>query len=203
MVRMPERALSRSRRTVSYLIGGPEDEASAAAARVAIEGGALGPEWVFGADGTDGECDEVADAIGRVIRSAGIGDRGALALRGFVDRAERTGPASLVLFAPPRRGPWLDRAVAVLRARGRRARVVIGVDGIDAAPPSPWWIRALARDAPRVGTPLAELDAVLAVLAPLRCDIVVVDRRSGRRLGDAHRGAIRAMAIVAAARRAA
>lgn len=201
MVRMPERALSRSRRTVAYLVGGPSDEASAAAARVAIEGGALGPEWVFGADGSDGEATEAGDAIERVIRSAGTEDRGARALRTFVDRAERTGPASLVVFAPAQGGPWLERVIAVLRTRGRRARVVIGVDGIDAAVPVKWWWRFLARDAPRTGTPIAELDAVLGALAPLRCDIVVVDRRSGRRLGEAHREAMRALSGAPSARR--
>src|SRR6185369_10901971 len=51
MVRWPERALVRSRRTVAYLVTGDGDDASAGAARVAIESDALGAEWVFGADG--------------------------------------------------------------------------------------------------------------------------------------------------------
>lgn len=203
MVKVPERALSRARRTVAYLIGGPDDEASAAAARVAVESAAFGAEWIFGADGTDGEATEVADAIDRVVRSAGTGEGGAMALRAFVDRAERSGPASLVLFAPPRPGPWLDRAIAVLRTRGSRARVVIGVDGIDNAPPRSWWARVMAREAPRVGTPIDELDRVLRALAATRCEIVVIDRRSGRRLGDVARGAARAIAAGGGARRAA
>jgi hypothetical protein len=194
MVRMPERALSRARRTVSYLVGGPDDEASAAAARVALEGGAFGTEWVFGADGSDGEASTVPDALDRVVRSAGVGDRGGAGLRAFLERAERTGPASLVLFAPPRPGPWLDRALAVLRGRGRRARVVIGVDGIDATPPRPLWKRALAREPARGGVPIGELDRVLGALAATRCEVVVIDRRTGRRLGEAHRGAARALA---------
>lgn len=199
MVRMPERALSRARRTVAYLASGPGDEASAGAARIAVESGALGPEWTFGADGTDGEASEVGEAIEKVIRSARAS--GGSGLRSFLDRAERTGPASLVLFAPPRRGEWLDRALVALRGRPGRARVVIGVDGIDTEARPTWWERLIAREAPRAGTPGEELDAVLAALAPLRCDVVVIDRRSGRRLGAAH---LRAAAVdAAAARRAA
>lgn len=194
MVKVPERALSRARRTVAYLVGGRDDEASAAAARVAIEGAAFGAEWVFGADGSEGEASTVHEAVERVVRSAGVGERGASALRSFVERAERTGPASLVIFAPPRPGAWLERVVAVLRSRGRRARVVIGVDGIDASPPATWWRRALLREAPRSGTPIGELEAVLRALAATRCEVVVIDRRSGRRLGDLHRGAARAAA---------
>ncbi|UJR79883.1 DUF58 domain-containing protein [Sandaracinus amylolyticus] len=194
MVKMPERALSRARRTVSYLVGGPDDEASAAAARVAIEGGAFGAEWIFGADGSDGEASAIGDAVQRVVTSAGIGERGGSGLRAFVDRAERTGPASLVLFAPPRPGPWLARVLAVLRGRAGRARVVIGVDGIDSSSKATWWQRVIAREAPRVGTPIDELDAVLGALAATRCEVVVIDRRSGRRLGTAHRGAARALA---------
>jgi uncharacterized protein (DUF58 family) len=210
MVRMPERALSRSRRTVSYLVSGGGDEASAAAARVAIESGALGAEWSFGADATAGETSVVAEAIERVIRSAPGSepgereregeDGGARALRGFVERAERTGPAALVIFAPPRPGPWLDRTIAVLRARGKRARVVIGVDGIDSAPPAPWWSRVALRDRRRSGTPIDELDAVLRALAALRVDVVIVDRASGRRIGDAQRAAARALRSTARAR---
>jgi hypothetical protein len=192
MVRVPERALVRSRRTVAYLVGGPDDEASAAAARVAIEGGALGAEWVFGADGTEGDAKEVRGAIDRVVRSASTGDRGALALRGFVERAERTGPASLVLFCPPRPGPWLDRTVAVLRARNRRSRVVIAVDGLDPEPTRPWWWRLVARPAVRRGTPVEELESVLRALASIRVEVVLLDRPSGRRLGSLHRSEVRA-----------
>ena len=52
MVRVPERALSRARRVVAYQVAGPDDEASAAAAKVAAESGSLGGEWIFGADGS-------------------------------------------------------------------------------------------------------------------------------------------------------
>jgi hypothetical protein len=101
MVRMPERAITRAKRTVCYLVGGPRDEASAAAARVAVESGVLGDEWIFGADGTAGEASHPHEAVMAIVRSADIGSEGAVALESFVARAERLGPASLVLFVPP------------------------------------------------------------------------------------------------------
>lgn len=194
MVKVPERALSRARRTVAYLVSGPGDEASAAAARVAIEGAAFGAEWTFGADGSEGEASTVSDALERIVRSADVREDGARSFRAFVDRAERTGPSSLIVFVPPQPGPWLDRVMLVLRSRGRRARVVIGVDGIDGSPPRSLLARMVTRTTAREGTPLDELDVVLRTLASSRCEVVLIDRTSGRRLGDVHRSRVRAMA---------
>lgn len=193
MVRMPERALTRARRTVSYLVAGPRDEASAAAARVAVESGVLGSEWVFGADGTPGEAGDAHEATSAIVRSIEARAEGAAALEGFLARAERTGPASLVLFVPPVPGPWLPRALAVAKRRGDRTRVVVATDGIDAAPPRPRWWRFLMRTAPVDRTTSRDLDEVVRAFASLRCEVVVLDRVSGRRLGEAHRKALEAL----------
>lgn len=193
VVRVPERALTRARRTVTYLVAGRADEASAAAARVAVESGVFGQEWVFGADGTRGQAKDIAASLERIVASASAKEAGALALRSFVDEAERSGPASLLLFVPARPGPWIDRVVAVLRGRPGRARVVIGTDGVDTVPPRPWWRRLISAEPPRTGTPASELDDVVRALSATRCEVVVVDRSSGRKLGDAHRAAMRAM----------
>lgn len=198
MVRMPERALTRARRTVAYLVAGPRDEASAAAARVAIESGALGPDWVFGADGTPGEASEPGPALERVIRSVDVasagGAGGALALKAFVERAERAGPASLVLFVPPEPGPWLDRVVQLLRARAGRSKVVIATDAVTTTRPRSLLQRLLLRAPERIGTSVEGLDKVTRAIAQTRVQMVVVDRHSGRRIGDAHRRAMAALA---------
>jgi hypothetical protein len=193
MVRMPERALTRAKRTVSYLVGGPRDEASAAAARVAVESGVLGDEWVFGADGTAGEASDPHEAVMAIVRSAGVGDDGAIALESFVARAERLGPASLVLFVPPVPGPWLARAVAVAQRRGSRTRVVVATDGLDASRPEPAWWRFFVTSPRRERTLARELDEVVHAFATLRCEVVVLDRVSGRRLGEVHRKALEAL----------
>lgn len=207
VVRKPERALTRARRVVSYLVAGPGDEASAGAARVAIErvlsAGELGAEWIFGADGSVGEARDVPGALDRVVRSADVRGQaggGAAGLSSFVARAEEKGPASLVLFVPAEPGPWIERAIAVLRLRASRSKVVVGVDGVELRPPRSLWARALLRaEAPARSSSAEALEEVVQRLKGHAAEIVVVDRSSGRRLGDAHRRAM----LAEAARRAA
>ncbi|MCA9531500.1 MAG: DUF58 domain-containing protein [Myxococcales bacterium] len=199
MVRVPERALTRAHRTIAYLVAGPRDEPSAAAARVAIERGLLGAEWSFAADGTPGATSTVADAISRVVHSAGARDEGAAGLAAFVERAERSGPASLVLFAPPAPGAWLDRTLAVVRRRVASTRVVIGVDALydgSAADRRRWrWL--LRSGAPVAGTELGALERVCAVLGAARVEVVVLERPTGRVLGAPHRAALRSDRLTA------
>jgi hypothetical protein len=71
LVRQPERSLTQTTRTVAYLIAGPRDEASAAAARVALEQGALGADWLFGADGTPTPASDLPAALEAIVRSGG------------------------------------------------------------------------------------------------------------------------------------
>jgi uncharacterized protein (DUF58 family) len=202
MVRMPERALTRARRTVSYLVAGPSDEASAAAARVAVEGGALGADWVFGADGSASDATEAHEAVGQIVASVAHRNEGASGLRAFVERAERTGPASLVVFVPPVPGDWLARVLAVVERRGDRTRVVIATDGLDARRQPPSWSRWLLQPPAPRGTAARDLDAVVRAFASLRCEVVVLDRASGRRLGEAHRRALEALGADAPAKEA-
>ena len=193
MVRLPERALTRARRTVSYLIAGKNDEASAGAARVAIEAGALGQEWSFGADGTHGAADDVDAALAKVIESARAQESGATGLRAFLESAERIGPASVVLFVPPTPGPWIAKAVAEVERRASRVRVVVATDGIDRAAPLPSWRRFFVQPAPATKTLARDLDEVVRAFARVRAEVVVLDRVSGRQLGDAHRRALGAL----------
>jgi hypothetical protein len=193
VVRRPERALSRARRTVAYLVAGPADDPSAGAARVALEQHTLGADWRFGADGGASEgTTRLDEALALVIDSVAARARGGDGLAPFLTRAEREGPASLVLFVPPEPGAWLDRVVGVLRGR-RGARVVVGIDTVVTAPPPRWWRRLLARVAAPSGTRAEALDAVLRRLAEVRADVVVVDRMTGKVLGEGHRRAVAAL----------
>lgn len=189
MVRMPERALTRARRTIAYQVAGPADDASAAAARVALARQAFGDDWTFAADGSSATS-TVAEASAAIVRSASHRDRGAAQLQRFVREAEKQGPAAVVIFAPPEPGVWLDRVVATLRARPGRCRVVIAVDGL-ARESERRWTRVFAEPAPLAGASLQRLDAVLNVLGRERAEILVLDRRSGSVLSDAHRAAVR------------
>jgi uncharacterized protein (DUF58 family) len=194
MVRRHERALVQARRTVAYLVAGPGDDATAGAARVALETHALGAEWVFGADGGDAAgTSSVSEAVSLIVRSAAQRDDGAGGLAAFLARADREGPASLVVFVPPEPGPWLARVLAQL-ARRRHVRVVVAIDAV--APPPPrqrwrlWLARALAHAVPRFGTPAERLEGVLRTLAGARAEVLLFDRTTGRALGEAHRRAM-------------
>lgn len=191
MVRMPERALSPARRTVAYQVAGDDDDASAAAAKVAIESGSFGPEFRFGADGSSEGTERTDEAVEMIVRSADARAMGGRGLEPFVRRAEQAGPASLVVFVPPRPGPWLAPVVAAVKMRAPRSRLVVTTDGIDAAPEAPLWRRLLMLPGAREGTPSGELEQVIAALSATRAEVIVLDRKSGRRLGREHRAAMR------------
>ncbi|MDH5491195.1 MAG: DUF58 domain-containing protein [Myxococcales bacterium] len=195
IVRMPERALSRARRTVAYLVAGPDDESSAAAARAALGSGIFAEQWVFGADGSAAVASRLEEALPLIVRSRSERERGGRGLEPFLMQAERTGPASAILFVPPVPGPWLEKVCASLAHRRDRSRVVIGVDGL--APEPRGGLRALLTrlliraERPEASSPEA-LEQVLDALAATRVEVTVLDRVTGKALGPAHRAAIRA-----------
>jgi len=105
---------------------------------------------------------------------AGIG------LGRFLDEAGALG--RLVVFVPPRPGPWLGRVSALVRDHGRRVDFVIGTDGFDVRPK----VRRLLERTDDLlsleqGTPLEELRAVVRALGggARGARVVVVDRRTG------------------------
>jgi uncharacterized protein (DUF58 family) len=191
MVRMPERSLSPARRTVAYQVAGDADEASAAAARIAVESGSFGTDFRFSADGARGDTARADEAVEMIVRSADARETGGRGLTPFLRNAERSGPASLVLFAPPRPGPWLAPVLAAIKPRAVRTRVVIATDGIDETKPLPLWRRLLTLPSEREGTPEDDLQRVISALAATRVEVIVLDRKSGRRLGDRARRAMR------------
>ncbi|MEM1417928.1 MAG: DUF58 domain-containing protein [Myxococcota bacterium] len=186
VVRMPERALSPARRNAAYLVAGEGDEASAGAARVALRSGVLGDDWAFGADGTPGALTDLASAEAAVIRSGGEAAReeGGRALRAFLAEVERRGPATALIFVPARPGPWTERLGALLRERRGRARVVLAVDGLDAGASGSFLRRLLVPARSSGGVPLEALEAVRAALGATGTPLLVLDRTTGRVLGD-------------------
>jgi uncharacterized protein (DUF58 family) len=180
MIRMPERALTIARRTAAYVIGGESDEASAAAAMVAVHRRAFGDDWVLGADGFGGDARTLDDAARAIVRSATARESGATGLEAFVARAEREGPAAVVLFVPARESAWVARAIAVARKRPGRVRAVVGVDGLDARPATSLARRVLFADPPFAGTDASALESTYRTLAQGGIPVTIVDRTTGR-----------------------
>ncbi len=189
MVRTPERALARARRTIAYFVAGTNDEASAGAARLAIEGDAFGDDWSFSADGASHDTDKRAEALALLVKSARARSQAGRGLSGFLERQERKGPASVVVFAPAEPGPWIDAVLAAAKRRAHRMRVILAVDGLRSVEATPLRkvARALSRRLPKEeATTRIALEAVLRALGGARCEVIVLDRPSGRRLGSAH-----------------
>lgn len=191
VVRTPERALSAARKTLAYLVSGAGDEPAAGAARVAIDMGALGGEWAFGADGVEQPAHTKEAALEALARSADAPrDRSGLGLATFMKQAATAGGARAVVFVPGKPGRWLDgimRSVAQLVAdpSGRLPiEFVVCTDGVGAKKArSRWGALVLepndgeqASDAPVAAD---ELSRVVSALGRLRARVIVVDRRYG------------------------
>jgi hypothetical protein len=186
VVRMPERALSQAHRVAAFLVAAHGDGPSAGAARVALEEGAFGSDFCFGADGTPTPVTTVAASLVSIVRSSAARAEPAASLRAFVDAVEREGPASLVVFVPPELGSAVDRVGEVVRMRARPVRVVIGIDGILSGGPRSAWQRVAFQREPEARVSMPALRDVIAAYRRFGCDVVVLDRDSGRVLGEAH-----------------
>ena len=184
MVRVPERALSRARRTVAYLVAGAHDEAAAAAARAAIEEEALGNDWQFAADGSPEATSDRSEALHKVMASSRRAGRSGSGMKRFLAEVDPRGPAALVVFAPPTMGPWIEELRALTIRRYGRVRVVIAVDAVRDSKTQPGWRRFLLKPDRRSGVERTELESMGRALGQLRCEVVIIDRVSGRLLGD-------------------
>jgi hypothetical protein len=188
LVRRPERALALARRCAAFYIAGPNDDASAAVARLALERRLLGQEWVFGTDLAVSGTSRVDEAITALLLSVEARELSGVGLPGFLAQADRRGPASVIVFGPPEPGAWL---AAVTRAASRRQlRVVIGVDGVAQRIERPRWLKLLRREPSIWGAQAAALDEVLLTLGRARVLVTLLDRSTGRMLSDLGRRAL-------------
>jgi hypothetical protein len=188
LVRRPERALAVARRCAAFFIAGPDDDASAAVARLALERRLLGQEWVFGTDLAVSGTSRVDEALTELLRSVNARGMDGVGLPGFLAQADKRGPASVIVFAPPEPGAWLS---AVTRVAGRRQlRVVIGVDGVAARVEQPRWLRFFRAESRSAGARAAALDEVMLALGRARVLVTLLDRSSGRMLGEIGRRAL-------------
>ena len=185
-VRTPERSIDRARKTVAYLLTGPGDEAAAAAARVALEGGLLGHGWLFGADGTTEPADSLEPALEAIARS-GAFRRGeqhdaprADGLAAFLDQQSVFGEMNCIVFASAHAGPWTTEVLAVTRNFSGSVSFVLGTDGVSMPGPQPLWRRFLFTDDPVHGISTEELTELLRTFTSAGRSAQVVDRSSGR-----------------------
>ncbi len=190
VIRTPERAISQARQTAVYMVADSSDEPAAGAARMAVDFGAFGGDWVLGADGSEGVATSREKALDLLVRSAGVSEaRAGGGLSSFLNTAAAGSMARAVVFVPPRPGPWLGRVQkAVAGVGGTRIQFIVGIDGLDGVvglgKPQSRWMRehhpGLEHGAQRntlfAAASASELGEVLRGLGH---NVLVVDRMRG------------------------
>jgi hypothetical protein len=181
MTRYPERSQAPLPRMAAFFIAGDNDDATAAIARLAIEKGLLGTNWLFGTDDEVAGTANVGKALNALMRSAVASDRAGSGMAGFFSRADRDGPARAVVFAPPEPGPW-TRYLHDLSTT-RVLSVVMGVDEVVQQRPTSLWYRLITKRSTSKGVTIDQLQGVLRALSDAQSQVLVLNRMSGQLLG--------------------
>lgn len=185
-VRLPERSVFHSSRTLAYLVSSPNDEAAAAVARVAIESGALGDDWLFSADGSDNSSGQVDEALEIIAGSRAIDLPLPYGLDAFLQRHGNQGSTHCIVFVGAQMAPWLPQLRASVARFKVRFSVVLATDGLAPEEAPKRWQRLLFRGTGRAeinareSTSLAHLSRILTQVGQLVESTLVVDRDTGQ-----------------------
>lgn len=183
-VRLAEKSVFHSKRTVAYLLSSEQDEAAAAIARVALESGALGDDWAFAADGAETPCDKLAPALEAVARSRAIESPHSYGLDRFLQQTAGQSSVHCIVFAAAENAPWAAQLKATMARFPGRFSLVLATDGFDESERQSLWQRLLLRptapgNAPRSGGSRADLRNLLTEMGQLVESTLIVDRASG------------------------
>ncbi len=194
VVRTPERAISLARQTAAYMVATKGDEPAAGAARVAVDHGVLGNDWILGVDGSDQVATAPGLALEMLTRSSNADpERGGTGLADFLRNRVPSDMGRAVVFVPGRPGPWLETVQAAARSKRGGVEFVVCTDGIKEPPQVSAWRRWLVPTpepevAPGATEPVtrAEVTEVVKALGGSRAKVVVIDRAAGRVFTAAH-----------------
>ncbi len=200
VIRTPERAIGPSRQTVAYVVTAPDDEPAAGAARVAVDAGALGGDWVLGADGCDGYAEDLRSAHELLSRSGDAPEPvGGTGLADFLQTATPGGMGRALVFVPGRPGPWIDRVKASLgKMNVGDVEIVVCTDGVDRSKGGAGRVRRMLFSpkpppGPEAGVGPARSEEVQEVVRRLgggRVRVIVLDRMAGQVFSAAHQTAM-------------
>ncbi|MDP2273502.1 MAG: DUF58 domain-containing protein [Archangium sp.] len=181
LVRMPERALAPGPISVAFFVAGPDDEASAGAARLYVEAGLLGADLLFTADGSVVPARSARDAVEQLVDSATQRGRGGEALDAAAAQIDPGRLTSCVLFVPPVDGAWRERVVGFVRKHSLSASVIIGVDEVGEAPAPPSRLNSfLFQPDATLDTARPSLKALRAALEAEGLPVKVLHRTTGQ-----------------------
>ena len=185
MVRRPERSLEPARQVSAYLVADVRDEAAAAAARLALESGALGEGWRFGADGARAVARTLGDALHAVVESGAA--RGPTQLGAFLEGAANADPC--IVFAPAHDGPWRADALRFAERHGPRLSFVLAAHGVGRGRKRSALEALLLTSERSEAAEDRELRALAAQLGAYGGEVRVLDRTTGVAF-DARGGAL-------------
>lgn len=185
-VRLAEKSVFHSKRTIAYLLSSKEDEAAAAAARIALESGAFGDDWTFGADGTETPCEDLDSALEAVAKSRCLNGEHKYGLDNFLKQSLAQGKAHCIIFGAAGSTPWNSALKNTFAQFPGQFSLVLATDGILSEKEQPWWQRLLLRNdkhsaaAPNMRNSMQDLKQNLTELGQLVESAIVIDRRSGQ-----------------------
>jgi hypothetical protein len=188
-VRLPERSVFHSHRTLAYLISSPKDEAASAVARVAVETGALGDEWVLGADGSNTSTDQIAASLELIAGSRALTRPHSFGLDTFLQTQGNSSATYCVIFAGTDIAPLLPLLTTSTARYQAKICLVLATDGFtDESVPSPWrglFYRAATNTSDtetstQDQSSRTQLSRLLTDVGHLVESILIVDRSTGQ-----------------------
>ncbi len=184
-VRLAEKSVFHSQRTLAYLLSSNNDEAAAAAARIALQRGILGEDWVFGADGSELPCSETGSALRAVAASRALQGTHAYGLDKFIQAQAATGATHCIVFAAAERAHWLESFKSSLQHYRGQLSLVLAIDQITVERRQARWRRLLFSSRRTNETTIAgsvhkaELLGLLTELGQFVESVLIIERRSG------------------------
>ena len=184
-VRLPEHSVFHSKRTLAFLLTSENDEAAAAVARVAIQSGALGEDWAFGADGYEKPISEYAEALSAIAGSRGLKRPHAYGLDRFLDQAGSNQPAHCIVFAAAAPHVNLQNLRKTFATHPGQCSLILATDSLHERQVPPWWQalmlrrKILSKTASQKPGYRAELLDLLTEIGQQVESTVVIDRETG------------------------
>ncbi|MGI9251419.1 MAG: DUF58 domain-containing protein [Pseudohongiellaceae bacterium] len=196
-VRLAEKSVFHSDRTLAYLLSSPNDEAAAAVTRVALESGTLGDDWIFGADGTEQPCQSLPEALEAVAASRAIDTPHRYGLDEFLAIASTRPATHCLIFAAADGDNWLTSLKHTIGHNSAHFSLILATDGFQDTTPVSFWRHLLFRKSlqkslqkpsheQQTNSNLSEtaasrqtMLALLAELGPITKSTLVVDRQTG------------------------
>ena len=182
-VRLAEKSVFHSKRTIAYLLSSNNDEAAAAIARVAIESKALGEDWAFAADGSESPCSTVTDALDAIAKSRSLGKPYSYGLDNFLQQAAGRTGTHCILFAAAEQAPWIDQLTKTMSRFPGQFSLIMATDGIKSDTRTTIWQKVLIRSnlpSQQNTTSMLDLRHLLTKIGQLVESTIVIDRTSGQ-----------------------